>query len=152
VSKQSKGLALSVSSIEDRDVPDVVRLWQRAGLVREWNDPAGDIALARKDSNATVLLGRDGDGALVASTLVGHDGHRGWVYYVSVDPDHRFKNYGRDIMTAAEDWLRARGIMKLQLMVRGDNAQVHAFYASLGYYDQQRTTFAKWLDGRDPTP
>jgi ribosomal protein S18 acetylase RimI-like enzyme len=120
--------------------------------VREWNDPAGDIALARRERNATILLGRESGGALVASLLVGHDGHRGWVYYVSVDPEHRFKNYGRDIMTAAEDWLRARGIMKLQLMVRGDNAKVHAFYQSLGYYDQQRTTFAKWLDGRDPTP
>jgi ribosomal protein S18 acetylase RimI-like enzyme len=142
---------LTVTSIEDADIPEVVGLWKRAGLVREWNDPTGDIELARKERNATILLGRQG-GALVASLLVGHDGHRGWVYYVSVDPDHRSKNYGRDIMTAAEDWLRARGIMKLQLMVRGDNAGVHAFYESLGYYDQQRTTFAKWLDGRDPTP
>jgi len=152
VSKQSKGLALAITCIEDRDVPDVIRLWQRAGLVREWNDPAGDIALARRDSNATVLLGRGDDGTLVASLLVGHDGHRGWVYYVSVDPDHRFKDYGRQTMTAAEDWLRARGIIKLQLMVRGDNPKVHAFYQSLGYYDQRRVTFAKWLDGRDPTP
>jgi ribosomal protein S18 acetylase RimI-like enzyme len=55
-------------------------------------------------------------------------------------------------MTAAEDWLRARGIRKLQLMVRGDNLQVRAFYESLGYYDQERVTFAKWLDGREPTP
>jgi hypothetical protein len=144
--------ALTVTSIEDADTPEVVRLWQRAGLVREWNDPAGDIALARRERNATILLGRDSEGALVASLLVGHDGHRGWVYYVSVDPDHRLKDYGRQIMTAAEDWLRARGIMKLQLMVRGDNARVHAFYESIGYYDQKRVTFAKWLDGRDPTP
>jgi hypothetical protein len=143
--------ALSVTSIEDADIPEVIRLWQRAGLVREWNDPTGDIELARSERNSTILLGRH-NGALVASLLVGHDGHRGWVYYVSVDPDHRLKDYGRQIMTAAEDWLRARGIMKLQLMVRGDNARVHAFYRSLGYYDQQRTTFAKWLDGRDPTP
>jgi len=84
--------------------------------------------------------------------LVGHDGHRGWVYYVSVDPDHRHKGDGRAIMAAAEDWLRSRGIMKLQLMVRDDNAQVHAFYEQLGYYDQKRVTFAKWLDGREPTP
>jgi hypothetical protein len=55
-------------------------------------------------------------------------------------------------MQAAEDWLRARGILKLQLMVRGDNAKVNAFYQSIGYYDQHRTTFAKWLDGRAPTP
>ena len=25
-------------------------------------------------------------------------------------------------------------------------------YQSLGYYDQHTVTFAKWLDGRDPTP
>ena len=62
VNTQSKGRALTITSIEDRDVPEVVRLWKRAGLVREWNDPTGDIALARKDGNATVLLGRDGDG------------------------------------------------------------------------------------------
>jgi ribosomal protein S18 acetylase RimI-like enzyme len=152
VSKLSKGLALAIAAIEDRDVPEVVRLWQRAGLVRDWNDPTGDIELARRERNSTILLGRDSDNVLVASVLVGHDGHRGWVYYVSVDPDQRRKDYGRQIMTAAEDWLRARGILKLQLMVRGDNAKVHAFYESLGYYDQQRTTFAKWLDGRDPTP
>jgi ribosomal protein S18 acetylase RimI-like enzyme len=131
---------LSIAAIEDGDVADVIALWQRCGSTRAWNDPAGDIALARKD------------GVLAASVLVGHDGHRGWVYYVTVDPDHRLKGYGRAIMTAAENWLRARGIEKLQLMVRGDNAKVHAFYASLGYYDQERVVFAKWLDGREPTP
>ena len=143
--------ALAIAPIADGDVAELIVLWRRAGLVREWNDPTGDIALARRDGNATVLLGRI-DGAAAASVLVGHDGHRGWVYYVSVDPDHRTKGFGRAIMQAAEDWLRARGILKLQLMVRGDNAQVHAFYQSIGYYDQQRTTFAKWLDGRAPTP
>jgi ribosomal protein S18 acetylase RimI-like enzyme len=143
--------ALTIKTIEDGDLTEVIALWRRCGSTRAWNDPAGDIALARREANATVLLGRS-DGALVASVLVGHDGHRGWVYYVTVDPDHRFKGYGRVIMTAAEDWLRARGIEKLQLMVRRDNAKVHAFYESLGYYDQERVVFAKWLDGREPTP
>ncbi len=151
MSSPAAGQTLAVTVIEDDDVADVVALWRRCGSTREWNDPAGDIALARKETNSTVLLGRN-DGDLVASVLVGHDGHRGWVYYVTVDPDHRYKGYGRAIMTAAENWLRARGIQKLQLMVRGDNAQVRAFYESLGYYDQERVTFAKWLDGRKPTP
>ena len=142
--------ALTIEPIEDGDIAEVIALWRRCGSTREWNDPARDIALARKETNATVLLARN-DGALVASVLVGHDGHRGWVYYVTVDPDHRFKGYGRMIMAAAEEWLRARGIAKLQLMVRGDNAKVHAFYQSLGYYDQERVVFAKWLDGREPT-
>ncbi|MFL6813485.1 MAG: GNAT family acetyltransferase [Bradyrhizobium sp.] len=143
--------ALTVKALEDSDIAEVIALWQRCGSTRPWNDPARDIALARKEANATVLLGRK-DGALVASVLVGHDGHRGWVYYVTVHPDDRFKGYGRVIMSAAEDWLRERGIEKLQLMVRGDNAKVHAFYESLGYYDQDRVVYAKWLDGREPTP
>ena len=145
------GSPLTITSIEDADIPEVVALWQRCGSTRPWNDPEGDIARARKGNNATVLLGRD-DGTLVASVMAGHDGHRGWVYYVTVDPDHRFKGYGRAIMAAAEDWLRARGMEKMQLMVRADNTQVHAFYRSLGYFPQERVTFAKWLDGREPTP
>ena len=143
--------ALSIAPIEDGDIAAVVALWQRCGLTRPWNDPAADIALARSGPNAAVLVGRDGNG-IVASVLVGHDGHRGWVYYVAVDPDCRHNGYGRVIMDAAEDWLRASGIEKLQLMVRPDNSQVKAFYQSLGYLEQQRIVYAKWLDGREPTP
>ncbi|XIA67748.1 GNAT family acetyltransferase [Bradyrhizobium sp. TZ2] len=141
---------MSITTIEDCDIAEVIALWQRCGSTRPWNDPASD-ALARKGTNSTVLLGRN-NGALVASVLVGHDGHRGWVYYVTVDPDRRYEGFGQAIMNAAEEWLRARGILKLQLMVRKDNAQVHAFYQSIGYYNQQTVTFAKWLDGREPTP
>jgi ribosomal protein S18 acetylase RimI-like enzyme len=143
--------ALTIAPIADADVAAVIALWQRCGLTRPWNDPAADIALARKGPNAAMLVGRDGRG-IAASVLVGHDGHRGWVYYVAVDPDNRHKGYGRVIMDAAEDWLRVRGIEKLQLMVRPDNSQVQAFYQSLGYVEQERIVYAKWLDGREPTP
>ncbi len=144
-------LPLTIAPIEDADIASVIALWQRCGLTRPWNDPAADIALARKGANAAVLAGRDGN-AIVATVLVGHDGHRGWVYYVAVDPDHRHKGYGGIVMAAAEDWLRERGIEKLMLMVRSDNSQVQTFYQSLGYLEQERIVYAKWLDGREPTP
>jgi ribosomal protein S18 acetylase RimI-like enzyme len=143
--------ALSIAPIEDDDIVAVVSLWRRCGLTRPWNDPAADIALARRGPNSTVLIGRD-NAALVATALVGHDGHRGWVYYVATDPDHRGKGYGRAIMNAVEYWLRQSGIEKLQLMVRPDNAGVQAFYQSIGYGEQQRIIYAKWLDGRELTP
>jgi ribosomal protein S18 acetylase RimI-like enzyme len=142
---------LSIAPIEDADVTAVIALWQRCGLTRPWNDPASDIALARRGPNSTILIGRD-DGTIMATAMVGHDGHRGWVYYVAVDPQHRKKGFGRAIMTAAEDWLRACGIQKLLLMVRPDNTQVQAFYETLDYDEQERIVYAKWLDGRDPTP
>lgn len=142
---------LAITPIGDDDVTDVVRLWQRCGLTRPWNEPAADIALARKGANATILVGRR-DGALVATAMVGHDGHRGWVYYVAVDPAHQKSGFGRTIMGAAEEWLRQAGVAKLQLMVRPENTAVRAFYESIGYGEQPRVIFAKWLDGRPQTP
>jgi hypothetical protein len=143
--------ALAIAEITDADVADVIALWQACGLTRPWNDPASDIALARRGSNSTILIGRDGD-AIVATVMVGHDGHRGWVYYVATDPDRRGRGLGRAIMSAAEDWLRLAGIAKLQLLVRRENAKAGAFYQSIGYAEAQTIVFAKWLDGREPTP
>jgi len=143
--------ALAVAPVANADIAAVIALWQACGLTRPWNDPAADIALARRGPNSTVLTGRDGD-AVVATVMVGHDGHRGWVYYVATDPDRRGRGYGRAIMNAAEDWLRAAGIPKLQLLVRRENAKAGAFYQSIGYEEAQTIVFAKWLDGRAPTP
>ena len=141
--------ALAIADIADGDVAAVIAMWQACGLTRPWNDPAADIALARRGLHSTVLIGRDGD-AIVATAMVGHDGHRGWVYYVGTDPKLRAKGYGRAIMNAAEDWLRANGIPKLQLLVRRENSGVAAFYQSIGYEEAQTIVFAKWLDGREP--
>jgi ribosomal protein S18 acetylase RimI-like enzyme len=142
---------LATAPIKDADVATVIALWQACGLTRPWNDPAADIALARRGPNSTILIGRTGD-AIVATAMVGHDGHRGWVYYVATDPDRRAKGFGRAIMDAAENWLRAAGIAKLQLLVRRENARAGAFYRSIGHAEAQTIVFAKWLDGREPTP
>lgn len=143
--------AFAIADAADGDIEAIVALWTRCGLTRPWNDPRADIARARGGPNATVLVGR-ADDAIVASVMVGHDGHRGWFYYLSVEPAQQGRGYGRAITLAAEQWLAARGIEKVMLMVREDNRAVHDFYRALGYSDQPRTVFAKWLDGREPTP
>jgi hypothetical protein len=151
VSAAGSATALAIAPMDDADVGAVVALWQACGLTRPWNDPIADIALARRGPNSAILVGREAD-TIVATVLVGHDGHRGWVYYVAVDPDRRGRGHGRTIMNGAEDWLRQAGIEKLMLLVRSDNTKVQAFYESLDYDEQERIIYAKWLDGREPTP
>ena len=142
--------SLEIFEICDDDVDDVAALWEKCGLTRPWNDPHADIAFARQSQNAILLVGRL-NGAIAASAMAGHDGHRGSVYYVSVDPDMQGKGMGRAIMAAAEDWLRARGVWKLNLMVRTDNAPVIDFYEALGYDREERVNLAKWIDpGKKP--
>jgi hypothetical protein len=145
------GDALAIDDLAERDVGAVVTLWINCDLVRPWNDARGDIARALANPNSTVLAARL-DGMIVGAVMVGHDGHRGWIYYLAVDPTMRGRGYGRLIVAAAERWLTARDIPKVMLMVRPENTEVRAFYEAAGYFDQPRAVFAKWLDGRPPTP
>ena len=67
--------------------------------------------------------------------MVGHDGHRGWVYYLAVEENRRGTGLGAHLMSAAENWLREHGAVKVQLMVRSTNEAVLGFYEHLGYED-----------------
>ena len=141
---------LLIAPVTDADVEPLVALWERCNLTRPWNDPRDDIAFARKSPSSVIMVGRFG-GKPMASVMVGHDGHRGWVYYLAVDPAIRKSGFGRMLMTAAEDWLRGRGVLKIMLMVRPDNEAVREFYEALGYSEQKRVIYARWLDGRTMT-
>jgi len=135
---------LQFTSICDADVQHVRDLWDRCGLIRPWNDPDKDIAFARQCPQSEVLVGKSGDD-IVASVMVGHDGHRGAVYYVSVDPDVQGTGHGKQVMAAAENWLKAQGVWKLNLLVRAENEAVRGFYEQLGYEVEPRLCMARKL-------
>ena len=134
-----------IRDIADGDIDQVIALWHAAGVTRPWNDPGRDIAFARRDAHSTVLVGADG-GRIVASAMVGEDGHRGWVYYVAIAPELQRSGLGRIMMQAAEDWLIRRGVWKVQLLVRADNKKATKFYEQLGYKDTTSVCFQKVLE------
>lgn len=136
---------IEAAGIDDKEA--VVALWRACGLTRPWNEPAADFLLALASESSSVLVARR-DGGIVGSVMAGFDGHRGWVYYLAVAPGCRRDGLGRALMTAAEDWLRTRGAPKLQLMVRGSNAEALGFYAALGLERQDVVTLGRFLKDR----
>ncbi len=132
---------LIVRDIEDGDEADLIALWQACDLTRPWNDPAADLAFARGKPSSQILVGlapnNSGDTSaplsIIASAMVGHDGHRGNMYYVAVHPDHRGNSHGRTIMDAGERWLARKGVWAIRLMIRTANKPVLEFYDKLGY-------------------
>ncbi|MCL4151242.1 UNVERIFIED_CONTAM: hypothetical protein GTU68_003753 [Idotea baltica] len=130
--------------MRDDEADAVIALWTACDLTRPWNPPEADIALARGNPNADVLVAEEG-GALVSAVMVGHDGHRAWVYYLAVSPDLQRGGWGRKAMVAAEEWARERGLPKIHLMVRHTNAGVVAFYQRLGYADAETLVLERWL-------
>lgn len=138
---------MEIRAFEERDRSAVIALWQSCGLTRPWNDPDSDISFCIARPESTILVG-ERDGRIVASVMTGHDGHRGWLYYLAVDPGLQKAGLGRAMVTAAEDWLTARGVPKVMLMVRPENEKVRAFYDALGYVEEPRVIFSRRLDGK----
>ena len=124
----------------------VIALWTASGLTRQWNDPVADLNLAKDGATSTLLVAAD-EAGISGTVMVGFDGHRGWVYYLAVVPDRRRSGLGRDLMMAAQDWLKKRGAPKLQLMVRSDNEAALGFYHRLGLERQDVIVLGRRLDG-----
>ncbi|MBV8168163.1 MAG: GNAT family acetyltransferase [Alphaproteobacteria bacterium] len=136
--------AITIRELHDDDIDQVTALWHAAGVSRPWNDPRRDIAFARRGDHSTVLVGTR-DARIVATAMVGEDGHRAWVYYLAVAPDLQRGGLGRAMMDAAEAWAARRGVWKLQLLVRDDNQPARGFYERLGYRDTKTVCFQKIL-------
>ena len=127
------------------DEAEIVALWIACGLVVSTNDPAADFRFALRGACSDVLVAR-GRSGIVASVMVGHDGHRGWIYYLAVAPEVRRSGLGRRMVEAAEAWMSERQVPKAQLMIRETTLEVQNFYERLGYTILPRVTMQKRLD------
>jgi ribosomal protein S18 acetylase RimI-like enzyme len=123
---------IAFRAVIDSDVEAIIGLWRSCALTRPWNDPYKDIAFARAHDHSTILVG-EVEGRIAASVMVGHDGHRGMLYYVAVEPELQGKGFGKAAVRAAEAWLGGRGVWKINLLVRSENEMIRGFYEKLGY-------------------
>jgi ribosomal protein S18 acetylase RimI-like enzyme len=137
---------MQIRAFEEGDTDEVVALWRLCGLTRPWNDPHRDIARKLEVQRELFLVGvEEGNGSIIASIMAGYDGHRGSVNYLAVHPGARGAGHGRMLMAEVEALLLARECPKINLMVRGDNAEALAFYAAIGYAVDDVTSLGKRL-------
>ena len=135
---------MQIRSYEEADEQAVIALWQDCGLVVAHNDPRKDIARKLEVGRDLFLVGLD-NGEIVASVMGGYEGHRGWVNYLAVSPNHQRKSYGTLMMRALEKKLLALGCPKLNLQIRSSNESVIRFYASIGYGEDAVVSMGKRL-------
>jgi len=135
---------MNIRPYHPSDEASVIALWHECGLVRPWNDPQRDIARKLTAQPELFLVGVI-DAQLIATAMVGFDGHRGWVYYLAIAGEHRRQSHGRSLMREAERLLIERGCPKVNLLVRTSNTAVIDFYARLGYAQDDAISLGKRL-------
>ncbi len=124
----------TIRPFDMEDYPAVLRLWQTAG--------AG-VTIRPSDSSEEVAkkCARDGDlflvaeqeGQVIGVIMGAWDGRRGWLHHLAVDAAHRGRGVGSSLVAAVEEGLRAKGCLKVNLLVARANQQARALYRRLGY-------------------
>ena len=126
------------------DETAVIELWEKCRLTRPWNDPRKDIARKLAVQPELFLVGMLGE-AIVATAMAGYEGHRGWVNYLAVSPEHQRRGLGKTLMRDVEKRLMERGCPKLNVQVRAANSEALQFYRRLGYAQDEAVALGKRL-------
>jgi ribosomal protein S18 acetylase RimI-like enzyme len=146
--RQGRG-DVTMRRFDEEDRTALIALWTACDLIRPWNDPNRDIdrKLGQDPAGLIVL---DVGAILVGTVMVGYDGHRGWINYLAVHPDHRRHGHGVRLMAAAEAHLEDLGSPKVNLQVRRTNHDVVEFYERLGYVVDDTVSMGKRLIEDEP--
>ena len=96
------------------------------------NNPVRDISRKLSVRPEWLLVGQV-ESAIVASCMVGYDGHRGWINSLAVKPALQRNGYGEQMMDHAKGLLIDIGCPKINLQVRTTNQDVIDFYKRLGF-------------------
>jgi ribosomal protein S18 acetylase RimI-like enzyme len=136
---------MQIRPYQPTDESAVISLWSRCDLVRPWNDPLKDIR-RKLDAQPELFLVGLVEEQLVATVMAGYEGHRGWINYLAVSPEHRRKGYGRQMMLESENLLRSRQCPKINLQVRSRNRTVIEFYQRIGYSVDEVVSLGKRLE------
>lgn len=138
-------MKMEIRPFNQNDEESVVQLWAACGLIVTWNNPRRDIRRKLKIQPEMFLVACSED-KIIATVMAGYDGHRGWINYLAVHPQHRRSGVGRRMMEEAENLLAAAGCPKINLQIRSKNAAAIAFYKRIGFKADDVVSLGKRLE------
>jgi len=118
-------------SINDYDA--ALELWQRVeGLEIAEGDDRESVAHFLARNPALSRVATDG-AAIVGIALCGHDGRRGYIYHLAVDPAYQARGFGKCLMNECLDGLRRAGLKRVLILVADDNPRGRKFWRRCGW-------------------
>jgi len=115
------------------DYKAALQLWQRVeGIeIAEGDDQRG-IAQFLERNPGLSRVAMDGS-AVIGVALCGHDGRRGHIYHLAVDPDYQGRGLGKRLLHECLDSLHRVGLERAIIMVANDNPRGRGFWLRYGW-------------------
>jgi len=117
------------------DYGDVLDLWERAGLasVRGRGRVSREAVRRQLRLDSSVFLVAEAEGRIVGVVLGSHDGRKGWISRLAVDPEFRRRGIAQDLILKVEEALRKRGIRVFSALILKANKPSQRLFTKMGY-------------------
>ena len=122
-------------TLEVADYPAILGLWQRAGLSVRPHGRDSQAAFARQMSWGTQrVVGFRADSELVAVAVLTHDGRKGWINRLAVDPNYRRMGLASMLVKEAERWFtQDLGLEIWAALIEQENVASQVLFDRLSY-------------------
>jgi len=127
-------MEMAIRPLRIEDYEALVTLWQRAGLKFKPQGRDSREALGRQLNHGGVtLLGAEKEGQLIGVVMLSHDGRKGWINRLAVDPAYRRRGLGARLIAAAEEELHGQGVEVIAVLIEADNEPSLNLFQREGY-------------------
>lgn len=122
---------------------EIVALWQRAGLhIRPEGRDTVEAFARQMAVGVQTPIGLRQDGRLVAVVLATHDGRKGWINRLAVDPDYRRQGLALRLIALCEEHFQSLGIEIWAALIEDWNEASLATFRKAGYALAENVTYA----------
>ena len=120
------------------DYDQVYALWKtiKGFAMRSLDDSREGVERFLKRNPQTSVVAIE-DGKIVGAILCGHDGRRGCLYHVCVDPGYRRRGIGKAMVVFCMNALRKEQINKVSLIAFAQNDIGNAFWHHVGWMQRE---------------
>lgn len=127
---------LILSDLSQDDYAEILDLWRRAGLpVRAEGRDAPEAFAHQQHGGLQRVVGLRDEGQLVAVVVLTHDGRKGWINRLAVDPAYRRQGLAGTLIAEAERWFTQDvGLEVWAALIEEGNLASRAFFDAAGYH------------------
>jgi ribosomal protein S18 acetylase RimI-like enzyme len=117
-----------------KDYPGIINLWEKAGLSYrpEGRDSFANIK-TQIDGGRVIFLVAEVGGVIVGCVLGTHDGRKGWINRLAVDPKVRRRQIASRLVEELEGIFAKLGLDVIACLIEKNNSISKDFFNKLGY-------------------
>ena len=132
------------------DYPSVQKLWKTANLsFRPIGRDDPENISKQISSGLVAMLGIRHNEQIIAVIMLSHDGRKGWINRLAVEPQFRSKGLAKQLLKEAENFFFSRGIMVYSALVFRDNVPSRKLFEECGYSEDPDILYYSKRESQD---